>query len=562
MSADLRYGMNIQFLEDFENDIHHVNNLEERYLINDLKDYIYRSDEEVYGKVCLLYGLRRTGKTTMMFQTISDMDLSMQKQSVFINCTVKDNVVSLVNEMLSLIKAGYKYFFIDEVTKMPDFVSLASLFSDRLAKADVRIVLTGTDSLSLWLAKGDELFDRNYMIHTTYIPFYDFKHIFPEGTIDDFIEYGGTLSHEDNTLGYFQTPDKTFEYIDNAICDNILHSLAYYDHDGIFSELYPYYSKNELKNIIHRIIQLDTHKFTENVVLRKFKMGDYSVTAKNLAKRNLDVAQEMMDNDQEIILEYFKKSLEVFDTNEKIDRLDVYKETVQTLKMYLEKMDVVTSCKCFTAKDSQFISMNQTNEEKRTVLSQTGIRYSQAKSLVESIQTYYKLETKPKQYKEIIVNEILNCVKGGLLEDLITVNCQRSLPARYEVFKVMFDPIYGVVDRAGEFDMVVYDKENHSCELYEIKHDSQRKDSQITHLIDKDKVEWMQSQYGNITKKAVLYMGESIEKDGQGIEYMNANEFLDELKVYDRNYEKTLDSMDHDENETINIEDDFEDREI
>lgn len=57
-------------------------------------------------------------------------------------------------------------------------------------------------------------------------------------------------------------------------------------------------------------------------------------------------------------------------------------------------------------------------------------------------------------------------------------------------------------------------------------------------------------------------MGESIEKDSQGIEYMNANEFLDELKVYDRNYEKTLDSMNHDENETINIEDDFEDREI
>jgi len=566
MSRDTSYSLDIQFLDDFANDISHVKNLKERYLINDLKNYIYKSDEDVYGKVCLLYGLRRTGKTTMMFQTISDMNLTMQKQSVYINCTKKDNVVSLVNEMKTLIRLGYKYFFIDEVTKVPDFISLASLFSDRLAKADVRIVLTGTDSLSLWLAKGDELFDRNYMIHTTYIPFYDFKNIFSEGTIDDFIEYGGTLSHEDNKLGYFQTPDKTLEYIDNAICDNILHSLAYYDNEGIFSELYPYYSKNELKNIIHRIIQLDTHKFTENVVLRKFKMGDYKLTAKNLAKRNLDVAQEMMDNNQEIILEYFKKTLDVFDVNEKKDRLDVYEETVQILKQYLEKMDVVTTYKCFMAKESQFVTTNQSSEEIRTVLSQSGIRYSQAKSLVESIQSYYKLETEPKQYKDIIVKEILNCVKGGLLEDLVTVNYQRSLPDRFEVFKVMFDPIYGIVKRAGEFDMVVYDKQNHSCELYEIKHDSEIKDSQITHLLDEDKLQWMASQYGDITKRAVIYMGESKEKNSHGIEYINANELLDELKVYDCNYLKTkvglTDGNEDNDAVNISIEDDFEDRDI
>ena len=276
------YKLNFQFLEDIEDDLRYVKTLKERYLTNELKYYIYQSNQAVYGKVCLLYGLRRTGKTTMMFQTISDMDPSMQRQSVYVNCTIQDNVIELVHDLLSLIHSGYKYFFIDEVTKMPDFISLASLFSDRLAKADVRIVLTGTDSLSLWLAKGNELFDRSFMIHTTYIPFYEFKYLFPEGTLDDFIEYGGTLSHENNKLGYFQTADKTYEYIDNAICDNLLHSLEYYNQDGIFSELYPYYTRNELKNIIHRIIQLDSHKFTEYVVLKKFKMGDYNVTAKIL----------------------------------------------------------------------------------------------------------------------------------------------------------------------------------------------------------------------------------------------------------------------------------------
>lgn len=274
----------------------------------------------------------------------------------------------------------------------------------------------------------------------------------------------------------------------------------------------------------------------------------------------------MMDNNQEIILEYFKKTLDVFDVNEKKDRLDVYEETVQILKQYLEKMDVVTTYKCFMAKESQFVTTNQSSEEIRTVLSQSGIRYSQAKSLVESIQSYYKLETEPKQYKDIIVKEILNCVKGGLLEDLVTVNYQRSLPDRFEVFKVMFDPIYGIVKRAGEFDMVVYDKQNHSCELYEIKHDSEIKDSQITHLLDEDKLQWMASQYGDITKRAVIYMGESKEKNSHGIEYINANELLDELKVYDCNYLKTkvglTDGNEDNDAVNISIEDDFEDRDI
>ena len=246
----------------------------------------------------------------------------------------------------------------------------------------------------------------------------------------------------------------------------------------------------------------------------------------------------MMNNDKQVILDYFKKALDVFDTNEKPDRLAVYQETVQILKLYLEKMDVITSCKCITAKEDQFVSDIHNNYEKRILLSQTGIRYSQAKSLAESIENYYKFETKPKKYKEIIIDEILNCVKGGLLEDLITVNCLRIFPERFEVFKVMFDPIYGVVDRAGEFDMVVYDKENRVCELYEIKHDSLKQSYQTSHLTDAKKIDWILSHYGPISKKAVLYLGESQEKNADGIEYINANDFLDDLKKYDPNYNK------------------------
>ena len=45
-----------------------VNNKNERFAIQQMKQFI-ESEDKSYGKILVLYGLRRTGKTTMMEQT-------------------------------------------------------------------------------------------------------------------------------------------------------------------------------------------------------------------------------------------------------------------------------------------------------------------------------------------------------------------------------------------------------------------------------------------------------------------------------------------------------------
>lgn len=74
-----------------------------------LYDYIYG---DVSDRVFILYGLRRTGKTTLIRQLVTDMDMAM------------------------------------------------------------KIVLSGTDSLGFMFTKKDEaLYDRCIMCHTTFIPY-------------------------------------------------------------------------------------------------------------------------------------------------------------------------------------------------------------------------------------------------------------------------------------------------------------------------------------------------------------------------------------------------------
>lgn len=57
--------------------------------------------------------------------------------------------------------------------------------------------------------------------------------------------------------------------------------------------------------------------------------------------------------------------------------------------------------------------------------------------------------------------------------------------------------------------MIIYDKSTNTCKLYEIKHSDKIDDRQIRFLVDKDKYELIESKYGIIVGKYVLYRGQN-----------------------------------------------------
>ena len=75
--------------------------------------------------------------------------------------------------------------------------------------------------------------------------------------------------------------------------------------------------------------------------------------------------------------------------------------------------------------------------------------------------------------------------------------------------------------------MVVFDMEQGTCELYEIKHSAQIAPEQYRHLIDERRCKETAFRYGNIIRRCVIYRGETTEVDG--VTYWNVEEYLKTL---------------------------------
>ena len=125
--------------------------------------------------------------------------------------------------------------------------------------------------------------------------------------------------------------------------------------------------------------------------------------------------------------------------------------------------------------------MSDNNQkEARTAFSQPGIRYSQAESLIKSLMQ----EDKPTLMQEDkfrdlslverkrVTDRILAEIKGRMMEDIVLLETKLS-KKNCEVFRLQF--------AIGEFDMVVFDPEEETCEIYEIKHS----DKIVLHLSSK-----------------------------------------------------------------------------
>ena len=288
-----------------------------RECFGQLHDYVYG---DMHDKVYILYGLRRTGKTTLIRQLISEMDSTMRSKTVFMQIQDSKTLEDVNQDLQYLEKNGYRYVFIDEVTLLDDFIEGAALFSDVFAASGMKIVLSGTDSLGFMFTEDEELYDRCIMSHTTFIPYREFEKVLGIVGIDDFIRYGGTMSlggknYNDNSM-IFATKKSTDEYVDSAIARNIQHSLKNYKHEGHFRSLRELYEKNELTYAINRIVEDMNHRFTIEVLTRDFKSNDLRISAGNLRKDREEPTDILDRIDMSKVNETLKSLLEIRDKEE------------------------------------------------------------------------------------------------------------------------------------------------------------------------------------------------------------------------------------------------------
>ena len=470
------------------------------------------------GKICILYGLRRTGKTTLLFQMLSELPI---EKTAYIKVQTIDDMSRLTKDLKALYELGYRYAFIDEITLLSDFIDTAAVLSDVFSMMGMKIVVSGTDSLGFAMANRDELYDRSVTIHTSFIPFREYARLLNICSVDSYIEYGGTLKMENMS---FDDPDAAFDevafrddestrkYIDTAISRNIQHTLKNDHYGEYFNQLRELYEKGELTNVINRIVQHMNHRFVLRVVEDEFKSHDFG-SAKELLLHDLPAerATVLYDVNEKQILERLKAIIEVKEKSE--TTVPITQEHIDKVKKYLLMLDLIVNC------PERYESGKQAEH---IVFSQSGMRYAIAKALVYSLMQDAYFASIPEADKAYITGKILDDVKGRMLEDIVLLEVRKTAPSTMEAFKFKFDA-------GGEFDMVIYDKASKNCRrIYEIKHSTEANEKQTLHLRDAEKCQIVEKRFGPISGKFVLYRGK--DTFAEGVQYLNVENFLCGLK--------------------------------
>ena len=516
---DAKFNLRIMYGKDLKDFASQTKDFHKRDCFTQIQEYLY---SDTLDKVCLVYGLRRTGKTTMIRQCLYEMKEGDFKRSVYIKATVTDTMAALNKDLKQLRELGIKYVFIDEVTLISDFIDSAAILSDIYSAMGMKIVLSGTDSLGFWLAVHEELYDRAVMVHTTYIPFSEHSRLLGINDVDEYIRYGGTLKagvwgFENKEVNAedasFRDNESTRIYIDTAICSNIQHSLKCYQDGNHFRNLYDLYEKKELTGAINRIIENESHKFLVQILTDDFKSHDLHLLGRNLRKeREEENRIEIFDNLNEVSVT--KNLMEILEIkNKDLQIVQITDDHVEEIKEYLEALDLLDEC------DLRAIGKKLKFSENK-IFTQPGMRFCQAKALVHSILKDEKFDQLSEPVKTFITERLLATVMGHMLEDIVLLDTKRRYGKSKEVFKLYF--------AAGEFDMVIYDKKKAEIECFEIKHSDEIVEEQAKHLLNEDNIANTEKIYGKVTRRCVLYKGGS-GIASNGIEYKNVEEFLNEI---------------------------------
>ena len=476
-------------------------------------------DSPESDRVMVVYGLRRTGKTTMLRQAIGELLKRKSAKVAYVKIGPENEIAQLGRDLKRLMSGGVKYVFVDEITLMPNFIDGASLLSDVYAAMGMKIVLSGTDSLGFRLASFESLYDRAYMLHTTFIPFREHARLLKTDDVDGYIRFGGTLrkgeldfdnpAYQSEEVS-FRSDESTRKYIDTAIARNIQHSLANCEEGSRFFALRELYDAGELTGAINRVIEDMNHRFLLEVIDADFKSHDFGSAAQTLAAtrdpaRRSDVLTMV---DRSAITRRLMKLLDI--RNREDRKLGLRQEHADLIREYLKMLDLIVPCTV-----TQF-GGKMRREVTRELFVQPGMRYCQAQALVKSLTEDEYFAVQPPAVRKLVRNRILEDVKGRLLEDLVLLETLKSVRGRKNVQKAVFVN--------GDIDMVVSDPEALDCAIYEVKHSTERNPKQLRHILDSGKRKLLEGAFGTVLRTEILYRGKTATFDG--VSYRNVNEYL------------------------------------
>lgn len=242
----------------------------QRDFVNDVKDYI----QSTVRKVLIVSGLRGTGKTTGFIQALKDVD------GVYI-CAEKSNDEDAKVYKEIILSRPEKVIMLDEYTwiKNRKNYELDELL-DNLVNHGKRVIITGTESLSLEALKSGPLIHRAITIHTTFVSLNEYCRLneLPMSieTCDQYLKRGGVF--EDYAISNFTT---MAAYIRNAIIDNLKAYIA---------EVLPGFDMTKISNIVYSIF----YKAIRDIMDTKIPVRDKTIKSlDNLSSLGIEIEDSL-----------------------------------------------------------------------------------------------------------------------------------------------------------------------------------------------------------------------------------------------------------------------------
>lgn len=504
---------------------------QKRDCLKSIKEYLSKKKET---KVCALFGLRRTGKTVLMQQAFLSLPESEKEKSVFLICNKNTDFYNVISFIKNSIEEGKKYFFIDEITYAKNFQNLAEVLSDNfVSNYNAKIILTGTDSLGLSLPSHSNLYDRIEMIHTTYTSFPEFSRITGNKSIDYYLKHGSTLSD----ISPFESFSSSSEYIETSIVENFLNSLEKSEgikaYPPVLTELY---DNSDLENAIQRIINHYSQTITIRALQKQFELAPL--------KDGLDVFSKRSDGDLEI-----KRKIDVNSVTEKVKKLlkigsfstVITEEHLLQIKEFLTEMDVITCIPVVTS----------CNDKKQSIslemITHPGMYHANLKYTINMLQNDDSwMPGVSQEKKEMFLKAVYETAAGKIQENFIIADVYKLLGTKENVlFDFDYQPVNrwyvskyaaNVKGRDEEVDLIIFDKKEKNCFLFEIIHTKNVTPEQSLHLESQDFIEQINVNFGEISGRAVLYNGPNNSE--LKVPRINVSDFLIDIYLHnsDKNY--------------------------
>lgn len=503
-----------------------IKGMNKRGTFTKIKSFV-EGDECYKGKILAIYGLRRTGKTTLMGQVICETGIRTDN-CVFLGMQDNDTMADLEKRIIEEQKKGKTVIFIDEITKASDFISNSSALSDCFAKEGIKIVITGTDSLSISFAEEGELYDRICKVNTTYISFAEHCRVFQTNNLDDYIEHGGIMAKtgDEKTITDYES---MLKYLDSAVSSNIANSLKNNtDLDERDSSLKGL-SRFELRSIVEKITELYSGKISTAICEKQFKSVKLNHTNYKLS----DIA------DKEVVNTLVMKKneiAEIINADEEI-KVDVTPQMIEELERWLKTLDLLS-----VVEERTFEKVMGSWKTYKPVYAyhivQPAIKYNHLRKAIEYVKESEKYLCLNEHQQEEYMRFLEEKVKENMTEQIVIFDVMNSLPQnRYMVCKLNF---LTNNDTVGKYDMLIYDKHENKYWGFLIKHTSNPFNEYDEHgkyigqgknLINAEIQEVVNEYYGNRESIGVLYNGKPTITT-TGTEYYNISDFLFAVDKY------------------------------